>query len=430
MTKEEAWNYIEEINKAGSVLGLDSMRALLDRLDNPQDKIKIVHIAGTNGKGSTGAFLESILSDAGYKTGRYISPTIFTYLERFQINNKYIREDEFIALLDKVKLAADNIVEEGYARPTAFETETALAYLYFLNNNVDVAIIECGMGGKDDATNLCSKPVCTIITSVSMDHMQFLGDSIYDILDAKLGILKQVVPCVADFMPSDMKNIWLDKCDIMSCPHTMIDIGEISVIEETYEGTEFAYKNKEYSISLLGHFQINNSILAIETAEILSKSGFDLNYVNIRNGLRNAVWKGRFQKIYDGPLVIVDGAHNEGGWLSLRDNIETYLKDKELIFVCGVLKDKEYNKMLKILSPYSECFYAVTPDNGRALDGELLKQYAEEYFRDVRCRDINSAMDEAFNMAAGNKDLAILVFGSLSFIGPVIERYELENGQN
>lgn len=430
MTKEEAWNYINEINKAGSILGLDSMRALLNRLDNPQDKIKIVHIAGTNGKGSTGAFLESILSDAGYKTGRYISPTIFTYLERFQINSKYISETEFVFLLDKVKLAADMIVEEGYARPTAFETETALAYLYFLNNNVDVAIIECGMGGKDDATNLCSKPVCTIITSVSMDHMQFLGDSIYDILDAKLGILKQGVPCVADFMPDDMKKIWLAKCDFLKCSHIMTNIDEISVINETYCGTEFIYKNKRYCISLLGKFQINNSILAIEAAEVLNKSGIDLNYVNIYNGLMNAVWKGRFQVINKNPLIIVDGAHNEGGWISLRDNIETYLKDKELIFVCGVFKDKEYNKMLKLLSPYSECLYAVTPNNGRALDGELLKQYAEVYFKDVRCRDINSAMDEAFNMAAGNKDLAILVFGSLSFIGPIIERYELDNGQN
>lgn len=424
MTKDEAWNYIEEINKAGSVLGLESMIELLERLDNPQEKLKVVHIAGTNGKGSVGAFLEQILIDAGYQVGRYVSPTIFSYLERFQINKEYMSEKDFARILNDVKLVSDNMVSEGYSRPTAFETETAVAFLYFLNRNVDIVLLETGMGGTDDATNVCKRPLCTILTSISMDHMQFLGNSIYDILNAKLGIIKEGVPCISDVMKNDIKSIWLDKCEDMKCLHIMTDIGQLSVTQNTLNGIRFTYKDREYDISMLGKHQINNSILAIEAASVLNKCGFDLNYVNVRNGLHNAKWQGRFQKISNQPSVYVDGAHNEGGWLALKNNIEDYFVGKQLIYVCGVLKDKEYKKMIQILSPYTDWFIAVTPDSSRALSGKRLSEYAEEYVKNSMSCELDKAMDKAFEIAKGLDNPVILVYGSLSFIGPVIERYE------
>lgn len=423
MTKDEAWKYIEEINKAGSVLGLESMIELLERLDNPQEKLKVVHIAGTNGKGSVGAFLEQILIDAGYTVGRYVSPTIFSYLERFQINKEYMDEKDFANILNDVKAVSDNMVSEGYSRPTAFETETAVAFLYFRNKNVDIVLLETGMGGIADATNVCKKPLCTILTSISMDHMQFLGNSIYDILNAKLGIIKEGVPCISDVMENDIKNKWLDKCEDAKCPHIMADIGQLSVTENTLNGIRFIYKNKKYNISMLGKHQINNSILAIEAASVLNKCGFDLDYVDVRGGLHNAKWQGRFQKISNQPPVYVDGAHNEGGWLALKDNIEDYFAGKQLIYVCGVLKDKEYEKMIKILSPYTDWFIAVTPDSSRALSGKLLSEYAEEYVKNSMSCELDKAMDKAFEIAKGLDNPVILVYGSLSFIGPVIERY-------
>jgi len=429
MTKEEAWNYIEEINKAGSVLGLESITELLERLGNPQNRLKVVHIAGTNGKGSVGAFLEQILIDAGYHVGRYVSPTIFSYLERFQINKEYMSDEDFVNILNDVKAVSDKMVSEGYHRPTAFETETAVAFLYFLKKNVDIVLLETGMGGISDATNVCRKPLCTILTSISMDHMQFLGNSIYDILDAKLGIVKEGVPCISDFMENGMRKVWLDKCEKKNCLHIMTDIEQLIVTENTLNGIKFVYKDKEYMISMLGKHQVNNSVLAIETAFVLNKYGFDLDYVDIYKGLQNTKWQGRFQKIYDTPPVYVDGAHNEGGWLALKNNIEDYFYGKQMIYVCGVLKDKEYEKMIKLLSPYSDWFIAVTPDSPRALSGKLLAEYAEKYVKNSMSCDLDTAMDKAFEIAKGLCAPVILVFGSLSFIGPVIERYGNENGQ-
>lgn len=429
MTKDEAWNYIEEINKAGSVLGLESMTELLERLDNPQEKLKVVHIAGTNGKGSVGAFLEQILIDAGYRVGRYVSPTIFSYFERFQINKEYMSEDDFKRILSTVKNVSDQMVENGFNRPTAFETETAVAFLYFVNKQTDIVLLETGMGGTSDATNVCRRPLCSILTSISKDHMQFLGNSIYDILNAKLGIIKEGVPCISDVMEDEMKKIWLDKCENMKSPHIMTDIGQLSVTDNTLNGIQFTYKEKEYMICMLGKHQVNNSILAIEAADVLSKLGFDLDYVNIRRGLHNAKWQGRFQKISDEPPVYVDGAHNEGGWLALKANIEDYFAGKQLIYVCGVLKDKEYKKMIQLLTPYTDWFIAVTPDSPRALSGRRLSEYAEGYVKNSMSCALDKAMDKAFELAKGFSNPIILVYGSLSFIGPVIERYGKQNGK-
>ena len=213
MTYEEARSYIEYTDTMGSVLGLDSIKELLRRLGDPQDAVPVIHIAGTNGKGSICAFLDEILESAGYSVGRYISPTIFTYLERFQIDKEYMSEEDFAVYLETVKDAADDMVSDGWGRPTSFETETAVAFCYFCDKKVDFLLLETGMGGLEDATNVCSHPVCTIIASISMDHMHFLGNTLRDIYRQKLGILKKNCPCVAYPLASELEDMWDMACE-------------------------------------------------------------------------------------------------------------------------------------------------------------------------------------------------------------------------
>lgn len=211
MTYEEAYLYMKEAGKRGSVYGTETVKELLLRLGNPQDRVPVVHIAGTNGKGSIFAFVGHILEDAGYVVGRYISPTIFTYLERFQINGYYMKESEFARIMETVIPVCEDMEEAGLPIPTAFELETAVAFLYFVQKKVDIVLLETGMGGKNDATNVVKQPLCTVLASISRDHMQFLGDTLQEILEQKMGILREQVPCVAYPMQDEMRQIWLKK---------------------------------------------------------------------------------------------------------------------------------------------------------------------------------------------------------------------------
>ena len=207
MTYEEAYLYMKEEGKRGSVYGTETVKELLLRLGNPQDRVPVVHIAGTNGKGSIFAFVGHILEDAGYVVGRYISPTIFTYLERFQINEHYMKESEFARIMETVIPVCEDMEEAGLPIPTAFELETAVAFLYFVQKKVDIVLLETGMGGKNDATNVVKQPLCTVLASISRDHMQFLGDTLQEILEQKMGILREQVPCVAYPMQDEIRQI-------------------------------------------------------------------------------------------------------------------------------------------------------------------------------------------------------------------------------
>lgn len=432
MTYEDAREYIKFTDTLGSVLGLENIKELLKRLGNPQDKVRVVHIAGTNGKGSICAFLDGILEDAGYVVGRYISPTIFTYLERFQINGTYMSEDIFAVYLEQVKKAADAMVAEGLSRPTSFETETAIAFCYFCDMDVDVLLLETGMGGLLDATNVCTKPVCTIIASISMDHTRFLGDTIEEIYDQKLGILKTDVPCVSYPLDSKLLPQWIEKCEEnhITKSSILVDAADVDIRYSGLEGSEFSYKGREYRLSVPGIYQIYNSIVAVEAASVLKDSGYELKKVNVERGLVATKWKGRFQRLMDSPVVYVDGAHNPGGWAALRKNIDTYFAGKKLIYICGVFKDKDYMKMLEIMMPGAAAFIAVEPDNPRALSNTELARQACRYI-DSRYKDsvyiqddVDDAVEQAVNMARHTEDSVVVIFGSLSFIGPIIEKAE------
>ena len=422
MTYEEAYIYMKEAGKRGSIYGTATVKELLLRLENPQDQVPVVHIAGTNGKGSIFAFVEHILEDAGYAVGRYISPTIFTYLERFQINGHYMEEREFAQIMETVIPVCEEMEADGLPIPTAFEIETAVAFLYFVRKKADIVLLETGMGGENDATNVVKQPRCTVLASISRDHMQFLGDTLQEILEQKMGILREQVPCVAYPMQNEIRLIWLDKCEKMLIEPIMADTAQLQITAEDLHGSRFCYKGREYGLGIPGIYQIYNSITAIEVCNCIKKQ-YDLNNVNIKNGLKATIWEGRFQKIKDEPLTYIDGAHNEGGWRSLRENIRTYFAGRPLIYVCGVLADKEYDKMVDIMASFASYIITVTPDNPRALDKKILADCYRSYGKPVdTADDVFAAQRQAEALAEEMKDPVIVVFGSLSFIGSLIPR--------
>lgn len=415
MTFEEAMEYMTKANNRGSVLGLDNIKRLLYQLDNPQNKIPVVHIAGTNGKGSILAYIGSVLQNAGYAVGRYISPTIFDYREKYQINGQYISEEDFLENFLIVKKAIDEMVLDGYNEPTAFEIETAVGFVYFFSKKVDVILLETGMGGRLDATNVVDKPLCTILASISMDHMQFLGNTIEDIADEKAGIIKKNVPVVLyptnDKIESVVESVAVKKRANLK----LIDESYIDILEQNLDKQKFIYNGEDYTIHLLGKHQIYNAVTAIETLKILMNH-FVLSRKNLKIGIEKAKWNGRFEIIGHKPLIIRDGAHNADAAKKLADTIDLYFKNRRIIYIIGVLADKEYDKVLQITADRADKIITITPKNHRALDAFELAKCAKKYNDNVvAIPDIKEAMKEA-QREANEKDV-IIAFGSLSYIG-------------
>lgn len=437
MTYENAMNCIGEIQKKGSILGLGPVKELLSRLGNPQDQEQIIHVAGTNGKGSICTFLEEMYRAEGKVVGRYISPTIHCYLERFQMNGKYMEEQVFARLFSQVYGVYCDMQKEGMELPTAFEIETAIAFLYF--QQADIVILETGMGGREDATNVVKKPLCTVFASIGMDHMQFLGDTIEKIAYEKAGIMKNG-SCAVCYPNCDEVNFVLKKefdrvneVDIID-RHKMVDItdrhnivdiksehnasiffidkNDIRIVEETLTGSTFIYEGEEYSISLGGRYQIYNAATAIKVKLVL-------DHTLKKEALLNAKWEGRFDLISQNPIFIKDGAHNVDGVTALRESIEKHFTNYHLIFIIGVLRDKEYEKMMELICPLAKKIYTITPPVERGLSGEILARVVKPYCSDVTyCHSIDEAVTKAMESAKeDDARCGIIAWGSLSYIG-------------
>lgn len=404
MTYQEAIQYMETIGQRGSVLGLEPVRSLLNRLDNPQEQLDIIHVAGTNGKGSICTFLEAMYRGEGKRVGRYISPTIHTYLERFQMNGHYMEEEIFASLLTRVDVEIGAMREEGCDLPTAFEIETAIAFLYFVQEHADIVILEVGMGGREDATNVISHPLCSVFANIGMDHMQFLGDTLEKIAYEKAGIIKKGCPVVC--YPGDERTIEVLRREFeqvnsshsstlrasasdslrLHCCFAVADTSSLEILSEDLDGSTFIYKGEEYAIPLAGTYQIYNAITAIDTKRLLDGH-------LVKEALGRARWEGRFEKISDKPLFIRDGAHNVQGVTALRESLQKHFTNARFIFIIGVLKDKEYEKMMELLCPMADACYLVRPRNARGLDTTLLGEVVSRYCEKVtRCESVEEAV--------------------------------------
>lgn len=426
MNYEEAMNFIQNTNKFGSVLGLDNIRELLERLGNPQDQLRVVHIAGTNGKGSTLAFLAGIFRESGYRAGRYVSPASFSYEERFRINEENISKKDLCFYMEKIKNVAEEMVKDGLSHPTMFEIETALSFLYFLDKKVDVVLLETGMGGRLDATNVVKKPIATVIASIGMDHMQFLGDTLEKIASEKAGIIKEGCPVISYDNTKEVNEVIKNKAKQMHAKVTFVNSAGIRVLQESLNGESFSYRSSDgrwyekIEIPLLGKHQINNAALALETLNVI-KNYYCISDFQTEDGMRKTIWRGRIEILEREPMVICDGAHNPDGAKSLLSFLQNNFTNQRLIYIMGVLSDKDYEQMVQILAPAADKIYTVAPDNPRALSSRELCNCISKYHQNVEERQrLAECLSEVRQKA--EKDDVIIICGTLSFQNELINQ--------
>lgn len=427
MKYQDAMKYIEGCSTYGIVPGLETIRELLNRLGNPHQNLKIIHIAGTNGKGSVLAFLSTILQENGYKVGRYISPTIFEYNERFQIQQKPISKAEVGRLMEEAAVPSDEMEKEGWNHPTPFEIETAMAFLLFQKKKCDFVILETGMGGRLDATNVIDSSVLSVITSIGMDHMGYLGMTIKEIGQEKAGIIKAGGHIVSADQEDEVKEVLTEKSvkektDMLR----FVSTDEIRNISYGLNNQSFSYKsNKKMVISLAGTWQVENACLALEGIYALQEMGYRFTEEKIKEGLRKTSWPGRFQVIAKKPYFIVDGAHNYPSAVQLRKSIEFYFTNKKIIYIIGMFRDKEVEKVLEEMCPLASHVITITiPDNQRSLSALELAGAAKKINDMVTAAD---SLEEAIELShlLADKASVILAFGSLSYLGRCINVVEM-----
>lgn len=407
MTYKDALKYINDNSQNKILPGLSNMEKLCALLGNPQKKVKTIHIAGTNGKGSVGTFIETGLMHSGYKVCRYTSPAVLDYREKMTYNSCPISCDEFAVIVNEVK----NKIENSGVKPTVFELETAIAFYYFAKKDCDFAVLETGMGGRLDATNVTDK-ILAVITSIDIDHTKFLGNTIEEIAEEKAGIIKD--NAVSSPQRESVCNV------LKSHSNNIVFAKKADNIRYSLENTTFDYKNyTDIKISMLGHYQVENATTAIEALLALNKMGYKIK--DIPHSIEKAIWHCRFELISKKPLVIIDGAHNVQGARALEENIKLYLKGRETAFITGVLKDKDYEKMAEILAVYAKEIFTINSDSPRALSCEKFADTIRKYNTAVSAeKDIRTAVKKAL------KYENVLVFGSLSFMGSITEIFKEE----
>ena len=423
MTYEEARAFIDDTGRYGAVLGLGSVTELMKRLGNPQDDLRFVHIAGTNGKGSVLAYISTILKEAGYRVGRYISPTIFDYRERIQVNEEYISREGVARLAGRIQEACCRMTEEGFSHPTTFEVETAMAFLWFREMHCDVVVLECGMGGLTDATNVVKTTLVSVFSEIGLDHMGFLGNTIEEIAQVKAGIIKPGAAAVSAVQRPEARKVLENVCREKGAEFQELRKEELQDIKYGFENQSFTYKGiKNLKPGLLGSWQIDNAALAVEAVTALGSCGLTVTEEQIRKGLAGTVWLGRFTVVDRHPLFIVDGAHNRDAADRLYETLDLYFSGKRKIFIAGVLADKEYDYVMSRLTPLAARVITVmTPDNPRALPAESLAEEVRRYNPNVEAAgDLCDAVRRA-RAYAGKEDL-ILAFGSLSYLGELIRQ--------
>ncbi len=430
MTYEEARAFIDDTAKYGAVLGLETVTELLKRLGNPQDSLKYIHIAGTNGKGSILAYVSTILKEAGYRVGRYLSPVLFDYREKIQVNGECITEEAVGRLADQVRQAAGRMLSDGLSHPTCFEVETAMAFLYFREMNCDIVVLETGMGGLTDATNVVKTTLVAAFASVGMDHMEFLGDTLEKIARIKAGIIKPGIAVVSAVQKPKVRKVLLDMCGRQGADYQEVDPDQLTEVCYGFENQSFTYRDlKGLRPGLAGSCQIDNACVAVEVIRALGRLGFPVTEEELRRGLSGTVWFGRFTVLGRAPLFVVDGAHNRDAADRLRETLELYFPDKRKIFIVGVFADKEYDYIISRLAPLADRVITVmTPDNPRALPACELADTVRRYHSCVEAADsLGDAVSRAEDYA--QREDMILAFGSLAYLGALAGEVKKRRGE-
>ena len=411
MTGKEAIAYIENYTWSKTRLGLERTRELLHAIGDPQKQLKFVHVAGSNGKGSTCAMLDSILRAAGYRTGLYTSPYIQDFCERMQVNGQNISGEDLGRLTDQIRTFADRMEDH----PSQFELVTAIAMQYFLEQRCDIVVLEVGMGGELDSTNVIDCPEAAVITNIGLEHTEYLGDTLKKIAAAKGGIIKPGCTAVCyDSVPEVMRTLE-QICERQNADCRIARAEDLQELSHSLEGQRFTWKGKEYAIPLLGPHQLRNAGTALETVAALRENGRSIPEAAVEAGLRTVRWPARFELLRREPLFIVDGGHNPQCAEALCRNLEEYLPGKQFTFLTGVLADKDYRQMLDLIAPFAEQILCVTPDSPRALPAkDLAAEVQKRGIPACACESIEAGVQEALKRG---KDA--VAFGSLYMAGHV-----------
>lgn len=422
----EAQNYLEKVrSQKGIVLGLDTMRHLMAKLNNPQDKVKFIQIAGTNGKGSTAAYLTSILSEAGIKVGRYTSPAVFSSTEQYFACGSCISESEYAKGVTAVAEAAASLDGET---PTAFEQETALAFWYFAKKGCELAILEAGLGGDMDATNIVTTTVCSIITSISMDHCRILGNKISEIAAHKAGIIKPGAPVICIEQKEDAMEPIRAAAKAADTPLYEVHRDEVrQIFSDKRESIVFFREFENLHLKMLGSCQPENAALAVQAASVLSRS-YPIEKKHIYDGIEKTRWGGRFELHSGSPDIILDGAHNPDGIRRLRESVNQMFGAVPICYVCGVLADKDYEKEIEILFGRASNVFTVTPPSPRAMKSTDLKVAIKKRFPQLKVTSFDSedGIEKAME-AAVSQNNPVVVCGTLTILARVKEWMKCNN---
>ena len=419
MNAQQAIEYISSVSWKGTVPGLERTQKLLELMGDPHKKLKYVHVAGTNGKGSTCAMVSSILRKAGYKTGLYTSPHIYRFNERIQINGEDITDEELAAATEYVKPLAQSMAES----PTEFELVFCIAVECFKRRGCDIIVTEVGMGGALDATNVIPAPEVAVIVNIGLDHTEFLGNTVEEIAAEKAGIFKEGSSAVIYPSGASVEAVLEGGCKEKGISCRKADFGSIVPLSHSLEGQTFdCGERKALFLPLLGQHQMHNCCVALHVIDALTERGWKITGQNIREGLRDTVWPGRFHIMGRDPLFIIDGGHNPQCFDALVKNVEDYLPDKRIIGLTGVLADKDYGDMYKAVLPMVEQFVCITPPTPRKLEAAALAEHlGQNGAKATACDTIPEGVALARKLAGG--DGVVLCFGSLYSIGDIQKAY-------
>lgn len=431
MDREETFAFLDAARARGVILGLSNIRNLMGYLGNVQERLRVIHVAGTNGKGSVCAMLASILAAAGYKTGKYASPAVFAYEEIYQINGADIPKERLAEVFSEVKAACEKMASDGLTHPTVFEIETAAAFCYFYEEQCDYVVLETGMGGAEDATNLIEKPVLSVLTSISPDHMAVLGNTLEKIAAAKAGIIKKGRPCVTARQEPEASAVIKKAAMSKNSPLYPVRADTLLNFQYDVSGSRFWFaenadvceKTQEKGrpaicgyTPLAGAYQEENIACVLTAVNVLRGQGIAISVDALLEGFSRVRLAGRMEQIAVRPECYIDGAHNEGAAHFLEKTVQNCFTNRKIVYIIGVLADKAYEKVLETMLPYAAYAVTVTPQNPRALDGARLAEIVRGYgVPAAAAGDMEDAVRRA-GKEAGEHGV-VLAFGSLSYLG-------------